>query len=772
MAAEDAAVVVTLRANLKDYEAALKSAVRATERAAKAAETAVSGIGKKQAFAPLNDNFKKSASQLANDARIMQFQLNDIFSGLASGQGIRALQQQLGQIAQQLGGGGLRQAAGTLGTALVGMINPINLAVVAFGVAATAAASFFFESEEGAEKTAKATEAQVAALRKIADAYKDILPALDAYVTAQEKVAQAGQNTATLTAEMQKLQAAIDAAWKNLDAGDVLSDLLVDIQQNAGAAAQTVQDELLAAITKFQQAQAEGKGVQEAWNELVAKAAELDKQYGDGNNVVAESLFNMTKGLRDSITALELMKTVMDAVATSTDKVVQSINALPLGQPGFGVPLTPPTSGAGVWNPSQTQMEQAKKAREDAEKAAKEAAREAERAAEENKREAERAAKEAADKLNEAIINQTKVAVDAVTGLLGKSETANTAEINAFLKRGGVDLDAATTAWCAAFVNSALAQVGIKGTGSQVATSFATWGQAVPLGEIRRGDVLVEQRGRRPGQTGGHVGFATGQLRATAEGITQIEMISGNASDQVQTDWVEASEVIARRATDAFQVPADALQHISDASKAAAAEAKKLADEQARAAQALNQQYASIVSGALTGLVSDLRNGVEAGEAFNNMLNRILDSLIQIGIQMAVKSLFGGFGLPVAHGGGSVSHLAGGSHRQVSPLAFAGASRFASGGMVGLRPGEVPIIAHRGEIIVPNARRLAGSSGAGKVDNSVHQDNRINVNIAESGFVAANSEDAKAVGDQINRAVQVILVKESRPGGLLRRVPG
>ena len=46
MAADDAAVVVTLRANLKDYEAALKSAVRSTERAAAAAEKAISGVGK------------------------------------------------------------------------------------------------------------------------------------------------------------------------------------------------------------------------------------------------------------------------------------------------------------------------------------------------------------------------------------------------------------------------------------------------------------------------------------------------------------------------------------------------------------------------------------------------------------------------------------------------------------------------------------------------------------------------------------------------------
>jgi hypothetical protein len=51
--------------------------------------------------------------------------------------------------------------------------------------------------------------------------------------------------------------------------------------------------------------------------------------------------------------------------------------------------------------------------------------------------------------------------------------------------------------------------------------------------------------------------------------------------------------------------------------------------------------------------------------------------------------------------------------RKFSPALWSGAPRFAAGGMVGLRPGEMPIIAHRGEIIVPNARRIAGSGAAG-----------------------------------------------------------
>jgi hypothetical protein len=102
---------------------------------------------------------------------------------------------------------------------------------------------------------------------------------------------------------------------------------------------------------------------------------------------------------------------------------------------------------------------------------------------------------------------------------------------------------------------------------------------------------------------------------------------------------------------------------------------------------------------------------------------------------------------------------------------FANAPRYAAGGVVGLKPGEMPIIAHRGEIIVPNARRLASSSGGGRVDNSVHQQNRISIDMSGSGYVAANSQAAKQVGEDLEKMIEAKLVLESRPGGLLRRVP-
>ncbi|WP_320188231.1 phage tail length tape measure family protein [Agrobacterium rosae] len=155
-------------------------------------------------------------------------------------------------------------------------------------------------------------------------------------------------------------------------------------------------------------------------------------------------------------------------------------------------------------------------------------------------------------------------AVDLASGLLGKNEKSNASSINAFLKKGGVDIDAAQTAWCAAFVNSSLSQVGLKGSGSLTANSFQSWGKSVDLSQVMRGDVLLQSRGLGANQAGGHVGLATGFSRQGKNG-TQLQMLSGNSSDSVATTWVDAAQLQARRATEA----ADALGKVADSSSLA-----------------------------------------------------------------------------------------------------------------------------------------------------------------------------------------------------------
>lgn len=108
---------------------------------------------------------------------------------------------------------------------------------------------------------------------------------------------------------------------------------------------------------------------------------------------------------------------------------------------------------------------------------------------------------------------------------IGLNENAQRAAIQDYLTTGGANLDPATTAWCAAFVNSTLSQSGQTGTGSNMARSFMDWGQGVDAPQ--RGDLAVFSRGD-PNGPYGHVGFFDGY---NEDGT--IRVLGGNQGDAV-----------------------------------------------------------------------------------------------------------------------------------------------------------------------------------------------------------------------------------------------
>ena len=77
--------------------------------------------------------------------------------------------------------------------------------------------------------------------------------------------------------------------------------------------------------------------------------------------------------------------------------------------------------------------------------------------------------------------------------------------------------------WCARFMNMVLQHSGYRGTGSDMASSFAQYGQRVSGPQV--GAIAVMSRGRR----GGHVGIITG-VDAKGNPI----MISGNNGNRVR----------------------------------------------------------------------------------------------------------------------------------------------------------------------------------------------------------------------------------------------
>ena len=115
--------------------------------------------------------------------------------------------------------------------------------------------------------------------------------------------------------------------------------------------------------------------------------------------------------------------------------------------------------------------------------------------------------------------------IDLAAQQLGLNESDKAAALSDYLNNGGANLDPATTAWCAAFVNATLQQSGQQGTGSNMARSFMNWGQ--PVDQPQRGDLAVFSRGD-PNGPYGHVGFFDGY---NPDGT--IRVLGGNQGDAV-----------------------------------------------------------------------------------------------------------------------------------------------------------------------------------------------------------------------------------------------
>jgi hypothetical protein len=104
----------------------------------------------------------------------------------------------------------------------------------------------------------------------------------------------------------------------------------------------------------------------------------------------------------------------------------------------------------------------------------------------------------------------------------------------------------------------------------------------------------------------------------------------------------------------------------------------------------------------LKGMISDLENGVKAGQALENQLKRIADKLLDKAIDAGLSALFKGFGglfggvpVPSQAGGGWIGA---GPMVQADPSMWRGARAFAQGG-------GVPVLAHAGEIILNQAQQ-------------------------------------------------------------------
>lgn len=126
---------------------------------------------------------------------------------------------------------------------------------------------------------------------------------------------------------------------------------------------------------------------------------------------------------------------------------------------------------------------------------------------------------------NESLSKAARLAASQVG--IGESQIGN------YLRQGGVGLDPRNEKWCSAFVNSTLAQAGLKGA-TNIANSFQKWGDNVPVSSVQEGDIVIQTRGLGPDVGGGHIGIATGVRQGN-----KVELIAGNTSNKVKRYFLD-----------------------------------------------------------------------------------------------------------------------------------------------------------------------------------------------------------------------------------------
>lgn len=177
----------------------------------------------------------------------------------------------------------------------------------------------------------------------------------------------------------------------------------------------------------------------------------------------------------------------------------------------------------------------------------------------------------------------------------------------------------------------------------------------------------------------------------------------------------------------------------------------------------LQNQIQQGAQGAISGFFTDLATGArDFGDAIKAAALAFIQSLAKMAAdalaKRAILSLGGGegggiFGALASvfqfHSGGTVGH--GGTRRMVNPLVFAGAPRYHSGGMVGLKPDERPAILQTGERVL-NRQETEAYNGGGR-----------------GGYRIINTVDPNLVGDFLESAAgeRVIMnVIGRNPGGV------
>lgn len=293
---------------------------------------------------------------------------------------------------------------------------------------------------------------------------------------------------------------------------------------------------------------------------------------------------------------------------------------------------------------------------------------------------------------------------------VGLNENRDKDLLMSAMREQGINIDPSKIAWCAAFMNMILKANGLPGTNSNMARSFLNYGEAT--NNPRQGDIVVLKRGNNntSGHVGFVEGFdENGNVRVlggnqsdgvnvktfnkndvlgyrSVPGADRISMDDALTSEiDRRNEVAEAAkkqaasyqEIIATGAEYIVQLQAEAEQRGMTAVQAAAQRYEQdmlnqaqqanitLSDEQREQIKMLAEGMADaevasenlaetqkmlseLAEGAFKGFAQDLMNGKSAAEAFEGVLGRIADKLMD----MALDGLFEAIFSPGKGGGG------------------------------------------------------------------------------------------------------------------------
>lgn len=143
---------------------------------------------------------------------------------------------------------------------------------------------------------------------------------------------------------------------------------------------------------------------------------------------------------------------------------------------------------------------------------------------------------------NQAILE----AAGAFLGLQEWPGAKHNPQIVEMFRAVGHRVESDETAWCAAFVGSVLASLGLPHTGKLNARSYSTYGQAVRMQDARPGDIVTLWRGS-PTSWQGHVAFLVEFVG------DKVKLRGGNQGNAVTDALYPIDRIIAIRRADGVE---------------------------------------------------------------------------------------------------------------------------------------------------------------------------------------------------------------------------